>query len=42
LGGRDSRKAVAGEGVESLRDIIELRDIEWRKIGPDLFLTALL
>jgi diaminohydroxyphosphoribosylaminopyrimidine deaminase/5-amino-6-(5-phosphoribosylamino)uracil reductase len=40
LGGRDSKKAVAGEGVESLRDIIGLRDLEWRAIGPDLFLTA--
>jgi diaminohydroxyphosphoribosylaminopyrimidine deaminase/5-amino-6-(5-phosphoribosylamino)uracil reductase len=40
LGGRDSKKAVAGEGVERLRDIIGLRDLEWRGIGPDLFLTA--
>ena len=42
LGGRDSRKAVAGAGVRGLSDIIELRELEWRKIGPDLFLTALL
>jgi diaminohydroxyphosphoribosylaminopyrimidine deaminase/5-amino-6-(5-phosphoribosylamino)uracil reductase len=40
LGGRDSKKAVAGEGVGSLRDIIGVRDLEWRAIGPDLFLTA--
>jgi len=40
LGGRDSRKAVAGDGATSLRDLIELQDIEWRKIGPDLFMTA--
>jgi len=40
LGGRDSRKGVAGNGAEKLRDIIELEDIEWRKTGPDLFMTA--
>ena len=40
LGGRDSRKAVAGEGARSLSEIIELQDIEWRKTGPDLFMTA--
>jgi diaminohydroxyphosphoribosylaminopyrimidine deaminase/5-amino-6-(5-phosphoribosylamino)uracil reductase len=40
LGGRDSRKGVAGEGARSLREIIELQDIEWRKTGPDLFMTA--
>jgi diaminohydroxyphosphoribosylaminopyrimidine deaminase/5-amino-6-(5-phosphoribosylamino)uracil reductase len=40
LGGHNSKKAVAGEGAESLRDIIGLRDLEWRAIGPDLFLTA--
>ena len=40
LGGRDSRKAVAGDGAGSLRDIIGLRDLEWQAIGPDLFLTA--
>jgi diaminohydroxyphosphoribosylaminopyrimidine deaminase / 5-amino-6-(5-phosphoribosylamino)uracil reductase len=41
LGGRDSRKAVSGDGVRSLREIIQLRDVEWKKAGPDLFLTAL-
>jgi diaminohydroxyphosphoribosylaminopyrimidine deaminase/5-amino-6-(5-phosphoribosylamino)uracil reductase len=40
LGGRDSRKAVAGDGAQSLKDIIELQDIEWHKIGPDLFMTG--
>lgn len=40
LGGRDSKKAVAGAGVANLRDIIELRHLEWRAIGQDLFLTA--
>ena len=40
LGGRNSRRAVAGEGAQQLADIIQLRDIEWRRLGPDLFLTA--
>ena len=41
LGGRDARKAVAGEGAKSLRDLVQLQDIEWRTLGEDLFLTAL-
>jgi diaminohydroxyphosphoribosylaminopyrimidine deaminase/5-amino-6-(5-phosphoribosylamino)uracil reductase len=40
LGGRDSRKAVAGEGVKKLSEIIRLREVEWKKVGGDLSLTA--
>jgi len=40
LGGRDSRKGVAGDGAKSLGEIIQLREVEWRKIGEDLMLTA--
>jgi len=40
LGGRDSRKAVAGTGVERLADAIQLHDLEWRQLGPDLLLMA--
>jgi diaminohydroxyphosphoribosylaminopyrimidine deaminase/5-amino-6-(5-phosphoribosylamino)uracil reductase len=40
LGGRDSRKAVAGAGAQSLGEIIRLRDVEWCKLGEDLLLTA--
>jgi diaminohydroxyphosphoribosylaminopyrimidine deaminase / 5-amino-6-(5-phosphoribosylamino)uracil reductase len=40
LGGRDARKAVAGEGIKRLQDIIRLRYVEWRRLGPDLLLTA--
>ena len=40
LGGRDSRTGVAGEGVKSLSDMIQLRDVEWRRLGEDLLLTA--
>ena len=40
LGGRDSRKAVAGDGVERLSEVINLTDLRWQKLGPDLLLTA--
>jgi diaminohydroxyphosphoribosylaminopyrimidine deaminase / 5-amino-6-(5-phosphoribosylamino)uracil reductase len=40
LGGRDSRKGVAGDGVRNTSEIINLQDIEWTKVGPDLLLTA--
>jgi diaminohydroxyphosphoribosylaminopyrimidine deaminase/5-amino-6-(5-phosphoribosylamino)uracil reductase len=41
LGGRDSRKAVAGDGVKNMSEAIQLREIEWKRIGPDLLMTAL-
>jgi len=40
LGGRAARKAVAGEGVKQLSDVIQLNDLEWRKLGEDLMLLA--
>ena len=40
LGGRDARKAVAGKGAKSLAEAIQLHDVEWKRIGPDLLLTA--
>ena len=40
LGARDSRKAVAGTGARSLSEVIELREVEWRQLGPDLMMTA--
>jgi diaminohydroxyphosphoribosylaminopyrimidine deaminase/5-amino-6-(5-phosphoribosylamino)uracil reductase len=40
LGGRNSRKAVAGEGVRSLAEVIQLRDVEWKRLGRDWLLTA--
>ena len=40
LGGRDARKAVAGEGAKSLTDSLRLQDLEWKRLGPDLMLTA--
>jgi len=40
LGGRDSRRAVAGQGATDLAETLDLSDIEWRSLGPDLLLTA--
>jgi diaminohydroxyphosphoribosylaminopyrimidine deaminase/5-amino-6-(5-phosphoribosylamino)uracil reductase len=40
LGGSDARSAVAGHGIQRLRDAISLRDLAWRRLGPDLMLTA--
>jgi len=40
VGGRDAPKAVAGEGVKRWDEIIQLREVEWRKLGEDLLLTA--
>jgi diaminohydroxyphosphoribosylaminopyrimidine deaminase/5-amino-6-(5-phosphoribosylamino)uracil reductase len=40
LGGHDSRKAVAGEGMKKLSEVIRLREVEWQKLGGDLSLTA--
>jgi diaminohydroxyphosphoribosylaminopyrimidine deaminase/5-amino-6-(5-phosphoribosylamino)uracil reductase len=40
LGGRDARKAVAGEGAKSLDELVPLHEITWRKLGEDLLLTA--
>jgi diaminohydroxyphosphoribosylaminopyrimidine deaminase / 5-amino-6-(5-phosphoribosylamino)uracil reductase len=40
LGGREARKAVAGDGIKNLAEVIQLRNVEWRRIGPDFLLTA--
>jgi len=40
LGGRDSRKAVAGDGAKRLQDVLTLREVAWKRLGADLFLTA--
>jgi diaminohydroxyphosphoribosylaminopyrimidine deaminase/5-amino-6-(5-phosphoribosylamino)uracil reductase len=40
LCGRDARKAVAGQGIERVEQKISLRDVEWKTLGEDLFLTA--
>jgi diaminohydroxyphosphoribosylaminopyrimidine deaminase/5-amino-6-(5-phosphoribosylamino)uracil reductase len=40
LGGRDSRKGVAGPGARGWGDILKLGSPTWRKLGDDLLLTA--
>ena len=40
LGGRDARKGVAGDGAKNLAEVIPLSDVQWRKLGDDLLLTA--
>jgi diaminohydroxyphosphoribosylaminopyrimidine deaminase/5-amino-6-(5-phosphoribosylamino)uracil reductase len=40
LGGREAHAAVAGEGARNWRGVLQLEDIEWRKLGGDLLLTA--
>jgi len=40
LGGGGARKGVAGDGVNALSEVIQLREVEWRRLGPDLLLTA--
>lgn len=40
LGGRDARRGVSGEGAKRLADLIELREVEWRRVGEDLWLSA--
>ncbi|MSU35182.1 MAG: bifunctional diaminohydroxyphosphoribosylaminopyrimidine deaminase/5-amino-6-(5-phosphoribosylamino)uracil reductase RibD [Pedosphaera sp.] len=40
LGGRDARKAVAGDGVRDLKTACALTNPEWEWVGPDLFVTA--
>lgn len=40
LGGRDSRRGVAGEGAGDWRHVLRLKDLQWRTVGEDLLLTA--
>jgi len=40
IGGRDAIKAVAGRGAASWRSVIRLRNMVWKRLGPDLLLVA--
>jgi diaminohydroxyphosphoribosylaminopyrimidine deaminase/5-amino-6-(5-phosphoribosylamino)uracil reductase len=40
LGGRDSRRAVAGEGARTLAESLKLSELGWRRLGPDWLLNA--
>jgi len=35
-----SEPLKAGEGIRTLKEKIALREVEWRKLGLDLMLTA--
>jgi diaminohydroxyphosphoribosylaminopyrimidine deaminase/5-amino-6-(5-phosphoribosylamino)uracil reductase len=40
LGGSNSRRVVAGVGAIRLDESLNLSEIEWRRLGPDLMLGA--
>jgi riboflavin biosynthesis pyrimidine reductase len=40
LGGLDARRGVAGVGARSRNELVSLRQIADRWLGPDLMLTA--
>jgi diaminohydroxyphosphoribosylaminopyrimidine deaminase/5-amino-6-(5-phosphoribosylamino)uracil reductase len=40
LGGRHARRAVAGDGVSSVKEGLDLSEVQWRRFGADLFMTA--
>ena len=40
LGGYEARKAVGGEGVKRLEEVLRLREVAWKRLGPDLLLNA--
>jgi diaminohydroxyphosphoribosylaminopyrimidine deaminase/5-amino-6-(5-phosphoribosylamino)uracil reductase len=40
IGGRTAPRGVAGQSARSLDEILQLHDPEWRRLGPDLLLTA--
>jgi diaminohydroxyphosphoribosylaminopyrimidine deaminase / 5-amino-6-(5-phosphoribosylamino)uracil reductase len=40
IGGRDAIKAVAGKGATRWQNAIQLRNLAWTRLGPDLLLTA--
>lgn len=40
FGGREARKAVAGEGIRKIEESVSLCNYQWERIGADLLLTA--
>ena len=40
LGGRNARKNVGGIGIQKVSEMIKLREVEYKWLGPDLLLTA--
>ncbi|HWQ92214.1 MAG TPA: bifunctional diaminohydroxyphosphoribosylaminopyrimidine deaminase/5-amino-6-(5-phosphoribosylamino)uracil reductase RibD [Clostridia bacterium] len=40
LGGAKSRRGVGGAGIEGQEQILPLRNVVWRRLGPDWLMTA--
>ena len=40
LGGKRARPAVGGKGAMNLKEASKLENTQWRRLGPDLLLTA--
>ncbi len=40
LGGKTARKGVAGSGATSWANALKLKNVQWRKLPPDLLITA--
>ena len=40
LGGKHARPAVGGKGPANLKQAPKLANVQWRRLGPDLLLTA--
>ena len=40
LGGKRARPAVGGKGAVNLKEAPKLKNAQWRRLGPDLLLTA--
>ncbi|MBI3880749.1 MAG: bifunctional diaminohydroxyphosphoribosylaminopyrimidine deaminase/5-amino-6-(5-phosphoribosylamino)uracil reductase RibD [Verrucomicrobia bacterium] len=40
LGGRDARRGIAGIGATKISETVPLREVEWRRLGEDILLTA--
>ncbi|PWU17711.1 MAG: hypothetical protein C5B50_10800 [Verrucomicrobia bacterium] len=40
LGGRDSLRAVAGQGVSGSEQALNLSEVQWRRLEDDWLLTA--
>lgn len=41
LGGKAARRAVAGEGARNWEEVVRLTQPRWRRLGPDLMLSAI-
>jgi diaminohydroxyphosphoribosylaminopyrimidine deaminase / 5-amino-6-(5-phosphoribosylamino)uracil reductase len=41
LGGAGAPMGGAGDGIRRLNEALQLEQVEWRKLGPDLLMTAL-